>query len=327
MYIEKFIKNDKNLNKLESYFKSYNLDLDSFDKLYLAYEDEKIIASAGYYKNTLKLFTADSNYSYLNLFDKLLSILIKDMQKLNYKNIFVFTKKAYEDMFKSFNFIKLASAEKSTLLVRTEVEVESQIKNMADFNNPPYSSIVMNANPFTNGHEYLVKKALENSDRLIVFLVENDESYFPFALRKKIALANLKKYKNVYLVDSGDFIISSSTFPSYFLKENLINKDHAIIDSKIFRDYFVDSIGINARYLGEEPIDPSTKIYNETLKSILGEKIKVEIIPRLENNRGLISASTVRLLYKNAKFDEMKDYLSDITIDILREYRNEHFRP
>lgn len=40
MYIEKFIKNDKNLNKLESYFKSYNLDLDSFDKLYLAYEDE-----------------------------------------------------------------------------------------------------------------------------------------------------------------------------------------------------------------------------------------------------------------------------------------------
>lgn len=79
--------------------------------------------------------------------------------------------------------------------------------------------------------------------------------------------------------------------------------------------------------MGEEPIDPSTKIYNETLKSILGEKIKVEIIPRLENNRGLISASTVRLLYKNAKFDEMKDYLSDITIDILREYRNEHFRP
>lgn len=98
-------------------------------------------------------------------------------------------------MFKSFNFIKLASAEKSTLLVRTEVEVESQIKNMADFNNPPYSSIVMNANPFTNGHEYLVKKALENSDRLIVFLVENDESYFPFALRKKIALANLKNIK------------------------------------------------------------------------------------------------------------------------------------
>ena len=41
-------------------------------------------------------------------------------------------------------------------------------------------AIVMNCNPFTNGHKYLIKKARKMVDVLLVFVVQEDKSYFKF---------------------------------------------------------------------------------------------------------------------------------------------------
>ena len=51
---------------------------------------------------------------------------------------------------------------------------------------PKVAAIVMNANPFTLGHQYLVEKAAAENDLVHLFMVSEDASLFPYAVRKKL---------------------------------------------------------------------------------------------------------------------------------------------
>lgn len=52
---------------------------------------------------------------------------------------------------------------------------------------PRVGAIVMNCNPFTFGHLYLVECSLQHCDFLIVFVVQEDKSDFPFVDRIELA--------------------------------------------------------------------------------------------------------------------------------------------
>lgn len=47
-------------------------------------------------------------------------------------------------------------------------------------------AIVMNCNPFTKGHRYLIEQALKTVEYLYIFVVEEDKSYFKFQDRLKM---------------------------------------------------------------------------------------------------------------------------------------------
>ncbi len=46
----------------------------------------------------------------------------------------------------------------------------------------------MNANPFTNGHRYLIQQAAAQCDWLHLFLVKEDSSRFPYEDRLDLVL-------------------------------------------------------------------------------------------------------------------------------------------
>ena len=106
---------------------------------------------------------------------------------------------------------------------------------------------------------------------------------------------------------STKYIVSSLTFPTYFLKDgNEVNEEHAKIDALIFKEYFMKKLFIKKRYLGEES-NPKMINYNNTLKEIL--KDKVVIIPRLCEDSQAVSASRVRSLIEQNKVDEALAYI------------------
>lgn len=61
---------------------------------------------------------------------------------------------------------------------------------------PKVGAIVMNANPFTYGHRYLVEEALKCYDYLIVFVVEEDKSELPFDDRVR-SLAKARDFEKL----------------------------------------------------------------------------------------------------------------------------------
>ncbi|MCR4724417.1 MAG: adenylyltransferase/cytidyltransferase family protein [Clostridia bacterium] len=157
-------------------------------------------------------------------------------------------------------------------------------------------AIVMNANPFTAGHRYLIEKALERVTLLHVFVVSEDRSYFSFAERWKRVAEGTKDLPQLRLHETKEYMISSVTFPTYFIKEKARVEDvRCALDLAVFAEVFAKEMGITVRYVGTEPLDPVTNHYNEMMKAYLpGKGIEVVEVPRLTVNGEIVSATKVR---------------------------------
>lgn len=185
-------------------------------------------------------------------------------------------------------------------------------------------AIVMNCNPFTNGHRYLIERAAADVDQLYIFVVEENKSFFPFEDRLELVKAGTKDLKNVKVLPSGKFIISSITFPDYFQKDSKQEVEiDTSLDIEVFGQYIAPALGITIRFVGEEPLDYVTRQYNECMKRILPSyNIQVNEISRLcygevEDNQNVISASKVRNYMKQNQWNEIRTLVPKTTYDYL----------
>lgn len=192
----------------------------------------------------------------------------------------------------------------------------------ADFNPRLYKnigSIVMNCNPFTYGHRYLIEQASETVDFLIIFVVEEDESTFSFDERFAMVCSGTGDLKNVMVVPSGPFILSKTTFPEYFVKaadEDMVKNVEN--DITCFAERIAPHLNISYRFVGEEPEDMVTNEYNLAMKRILPENgIRLVEIPRKERHGKYISASSVRRCLEAHDMDGLDGLVPESTKRIL----------
>ena len=176
------------------------------------------------------------------------------------------------------------------------------------------AALVLNANPFTLGHLYLVEKASSENDFVHVFIVSEDASLVPFEVRKKLVIEGTKHLKNLIYHETGDYIISSATFPSYFQKDDsAVIESHANLDLSIFVKIAL-ALEINSRYVGEEPKSLVTGIYNRIMSTKLPEhNINCVIVPRKEEDGKIISASNVRQAIKDNELEKIKNLVPEST--------------
>lgn len=180
-------------------------------------------------------------------------------------------------------------------------------------------AIVMNCNPFTLGHAYLVNKARCQVDFLYVFVVEENKSLFPFCERFAMAKAYCKTFDDTTVVPSGRFILSDLTFAAYFRKEELQNVTIIPTDDvQIFGEHIAPCLHITKRFVGEEPFDRVTRQYNETMKELLPEYgIEVVEIPRYTIGDEAVSATKIRRLIAEGRREECKTYVPETTWKLL----------
>lgn len=180
-------------------------------------------------------------------------------------------------------------------------------------------SIVMNCNPFTKGHRYLIEQAKSYVDFLIIFVVEEDKSFFAFEDRIKMVENGIKDVSDVYVVPSGDFILSSSTFPEYFIKimdSDIVN--NVEFDITLFAECIASNLNITHRFVGQELSDEVTNEYNKAMHRILPRYgIQVVEIPRIQFSNKPISASLVRGYLEANLYEELHDILPVTTLDYL----------
>ncbi len=182
-------------------------------------------------------------------------------------------------------------------------------------------AIVMNANPFTLGHMYLMEEARKRCDYLYCFVVEEDRSAIPFADRYAIVLANCRGMKDVAVLPSGRYIISTLTFAEYFTKDS--RQEQAVLPSKdvrLFGEAIAPTLGISMRFVGEEPLDGVTRQYNEAMKFMLPDYgVELVELPRLLAEAGEpINATQVRAWLHEGDMERCKSYLPQATLDYLK---------
>lgn len=236
--------------------------------------------------------------------------------------------KATEESMNSYEGYFLKYIEESTqddFLKDLEAYLQDIRKNYLreEDQNAVIGSIIMNCNPFTRGHKYLIQYASERVDKLFVFILEEDKSFFKFADRFEMVKRGTADIGNVVVLPSREFMISAMTFPEYFMKDYSQTREVDVTqDLSIFGEYIAPALNIKVRFAGQEPIDLVTQSYNRNMERILPTYgIRFEEIPRLTvDGENVISASKVRKLLKEKKYDDLKRYVPDTTFDYLMEH-------
>lgn len=216
-------------------------------------------------------------------------------------------------------------AEKEQLYCGDEYEIYMYLKRtniskcMRRGNN---GAIVMNANPFTMGHRQLVEYASDRVDRLFVFVVEEDASFFTYEERLEMVQQGTKDLENVIVLGSGKFVISNKTFYDYFTKEA---DNEKIIDASqdiyIFARYIAPYFNINKRFVGDEPVDNITKQYNEQMKKILPDYgCELIEIQRFKKNGSIVSGSMVRKALHSNDLEYLSNMLPVTSFVFIQEH-------
>lgn len=167
-------------------------------------------------------------------------------------------------------------------------------------------SVVMNGNPFTKGHRYLVEQAKKQVEFLIIFVIEEDAFLFPFEERFKMIQEGTKDISNVMVVPNGDFILSKNNFWEYYRRQKeeivMLNAEY---DVSMFADYIADPLHITHRFSGREMKNNVMKIYNKVMGKILYQKgISYVEIEKITENGETISTRKVRNYLKNREYDK-----------------------
>lgn len=312
------------VSEVKEFLSGFNLGYEKdIDYTIVMRKDEKIIATCSKAKNVLKCFAIDSEYRGEGITAKLITALIDRIFEEGIYHSFIFTKIENTKIFSSLNFKLLYSADRTALLEHGMYDINTYIKKLIRKNNIDLKNkrgaLVMNCNPFTNGHLYLIEEAAKKHDEVLVFIVEEDKSLFPFKDRLELVKQGVSHLNNVKVMPGGEYIISQATFPSYFLrKEDDKLKEYTKIDAGIFGKYLCKDLNIITRYVGEEPYCNVTRKYNEILKEELSKfNVELEVVKRLEYDHVPISASKVRELIKQDRLGCVKEFVPQVTWQFL----------
>jgi [citrate (pro-3S)-lyase] ligase len=285
------------------------------------FDGDKLIATGSRFMNVLKCIAVCKDYTGGEVISMLVSHLMSEVFDAGYSSIYVYTKAESVNSFLYLGFKEIERVEdKLVFLEKAVYGFDDFLENLKKkkIDGERISGIVMNANPFTKGHQYLVEKAASESDVLHVFVLSEDMSEFPAKTRIDLVRKGTAHLPNVHIHETGDYMVSSKTFPSYFLKEDADVTDiQASLDAKIFKEHIAPALGITTRYVGEEPLSFATNIYNNALKRIFSDTLELIIIPRKEVDGNVISASRVRQYMKEDRVMELKNLVPETTFEYL----------
>ena len=310
----------RSLSKIDALLQKEGISRDgNLDYICAMYDGEdEIIATGSCFGPTLRCFAVSREHQGEGLLNEIISHLVEVQYARGNTHLFLYTKVSSAKFFGDLGFYEIARVD------GTLVFMENRRKGFSGYletlertkKEGVSAALVMNANPFTLGHQYLVETAAAKCDTLHLFILSEDASLVPFGVRKRLVQEGVAHIPNVVLHDSGPYIISSATFPSYFLKDEAAVIDgHARLDLAVFTR-IAQALNVTQRYVGQEPTSQVTGLYNKIMAQELPKAgIACRIIPRKEASGKAISASTVRVALQSGDWELLKTLVPPTTLD------------
>lgn len=318
-------------------------------------DDGEMIAGGGLKGNVIKCVAVDDAHKGEAIANTLISHLISHANEEGHSNVMLFTKPKNRQLFESLSFRLLAEAPEAVLMetgiggINNTVEALKKIKEEGEVckeNNqeckkeektnlnittpqhlnpstpqplttttPLRGVVVVNCNPFTLGHRYLIEQAAKQVERLFVMVVREDCSLFAYAERKAMVEQGVAHLENVTVIDGSEYAISQATFPTYFLKRLDDAADtQMLLDLDLFRRHIAPALGATVRFIGTEPTDQLTRRYNQLMHEVLAD---VRETVRLEKDGNAVSASRVRKAMEQGDMSTIRQLVPPTTLPYI----------
>lgn len=318
-------------------------------------DDGEMIAGGGLKGNVIKCVAVDDAHKGEAIANTLISHLIAHANEEGHSNVMLFTKPKNRQLFESLSFRLLAEAPEAVLMetgigglgdtvealkkIKEEGEVckennqecKKEEKTNLNITTPQHLNpstpqplttttplrgvVVMNCNPFTLGHRYLIEQAAKQVERLFVMVVREDCSLFAYAERKAMVEQGVAHLENVTVIDGSEYAISQATFPTYFLKRLDDAADtQMLLDLDLFRRHIAPALGTTVRFVGTEPTDQLTRRYNQLMHEVLAD---VRETARLEKKGNAVSASRVRKAMEQGDMSTIRQLVPPTTLPYI----------
>ena len=340
--------------RIEAFLKRNALRIDDMNYYAAVLDDDgEMIAGGGLKDDVIKCVAVDDAHKGEAIANTLVSHLISHANQEGYGCIKLFTKPKNRQLFESLSFRLLAEAPEAILMetgiggISNTVEALKKIKEESEkykeYNKEckedskkckentsylntstpqhlnttmqPTGCIVMNCNPFTLGHRYLIEQAAKQVERLYVMVVREDCSLFAYTERKAMVEQGVADIENVSVIDGSDYAISRATFPTYFLKRLDDAADtQMLLDLDLFRRHIAPALGATVRFVGTEPTDQLTRRYNQLMHEALKD---VREINRLEKDGNAVSASRVRKAMEEGDMNTIRQLVPPTTLPYI----------
>ena len=340
--------------RIEAFLKRNALRIDDMNYYAAVLDDDgEMIAGGGLKDDVIKCVAVDDAHKGEAIANTLVSHLISHANQEGYGCIKLFTKPKNRQLFESLSFRLLAEAPEAILMetgiggISNTVEALKKIKEESEkykeYNKEckednkeckentsylntstpqhlnttmqPTGCIVMNCNPFTLGHRYLIEQAAKQVERLYVMVVKEDCSLFAYTERKAMVEQGVADIENVSVIDGSDYAISRATFPTYFLKRLDDAADtQMLLDLDLFRRHIAPALGATVRFVGTEPTDQLTRRYNQLMHEALKD---VREINRLEKDGNAVSASRVRKAMEEGDMNTIRQLVPPTTLPYI----------
>lgn len=340
-HISRIFPDDKReIKKLDALLEKEGIERDkNLDYTVGLYDDDYQLAATGScFKNTLRCMAVDSSHQGEGLLNQIVTHLIDYEYSCGQIHLFLYTKCDKAMFFRDLGFYEIARVDgkvvfmenrkrgfsdylerlkKETLEQCSEPSgrsVKEQEPSEPEQSKLPIGAVVMNANPFTLGHRYLLETASAACRLLHIFVVSEDVSLVPSDVRFRLVKEGASDLKNLIFHRTDSYLISSATFPSYFLRdEDTVIQSHARLDLEIFIK-IAEALQIDTRFVGEEKSSHVTGIYNEVMEQSLAQSgLSCRILPRKTGPDGAISASTVRRLIHEDRLEAIQPLVPEST--------------
>ena len=340
--------------RIEAFLKRNALRIDDMNYYAAVLDDDgEMIAGGGLKDDVIKCVAVDDAHKGEAIANTLVSHLISHANQEGYGCIKLFTKPKNRQLFESLSFRLLAEAPEAILMetgiggISNTIEALKKIKEESEkykeYNKeckedskkckentsylntstpqhltttPPRGGVVvMNCNPFTLGHRYLIEQAAKQVERLYVMVVREDCSLFAYTERKAMVEQGVADIENVNVIDGSDYAISRATFPTYFLKRLDDAADtQMLLDLDLFRRHIAPALGATVRFVGTEPTDQLTRRYNQLMHEVLKD---VREINRLEKDSNAVSASRVRKAMEEGDMNTIRQLVPLTTLPYI----------
>lgn len=285
-------------------------------------DDWNLVATGSCFRNTIRCLAVSGSHQGEGLLNQIVSHLIDVQVTRGHSHLFLYTKPTSAKFMADLGFHEIARVPGSLVFMENRRGGFAHYCDSLCQNKPVgqrIAGIVMNANPFTLGHLHLVEQAARENDVVHLFVLAEESGPIPFSVRRMLVERGVRHLDNVFCHTSGPYLISSATFPSYFLKDSdTAIRAQAELDLLIFGK-IAEVLDIQRRYVGQEHSSHVTALYNEVmLQKLPSLGIGCIEIPRLAQGKTIISASSVRQAIHNGRLEDIKSWVPNSTYEFFR---------
>ena len=258
----------------------------------------QILATASLQGGVVKCVAVDPAQQGEGLTATVLTAVRREALARGQRHLFLYTKPGNLAQFAGLGFSAVAKTDRVLLMEDQRGGFDAWADGVAcPGAEAPVGAVVMNCNPMTLGHRYLLETAAAQCGHLYLH--------------------------NVSVAETGRYLISSATFPDYFLKDRgQAGAVWADLDAAVFCR-LAAKLGITRRFVGSEPFCPVTAAYNRCLAEVLpAHGVELTELPRLEREGTAVSATAVRELVRQGRWQETRSLVPEATFAYLSREEN-----